>query len=216
MTSETSAIPTPLPFPAPIILQANENRLPRINQANNLLLNQEPINPSDLATDQGEQESDELEPLLALLDEKPLTVGEWEKAANDEGYSRATFFRIKKRLESDKLFQFNRIDKKCSRSPQGIVDVKIDPVGDCQPPEAPESVEIVPRPIEEQTAGVRETIDTTETVLVSGVKFQVGQPVSSLTSPEIAFAQYLMQTVNNDKNSFEKQQRKHDQSTTRH
>ena len=154
-----------------------------------VMIERQDLNPSDLATDQGEQVSDDLEPLLALLDEKHLTVAAWEKAAKDEGYSRATFFRMKKRLDSDNLFQFNRMDKTCSRSPQGIVDVQVDPVTANQPPEVAESIEIIPGPIEEQPAGVRETIETTETVLVSGSKFQTGQPVSSPTNPQIAIAQ---------------------------
>jgi hypothetical protein len=154
-----------------------------------VMLERKDLNPFDLAKDQGEQESDDLKPLLALLDEKPLTVGEWEKAAKDESYSRATFFRIKKRLESDKLFQFNRMDKMYSRSPEGIDDVKIDPVRDRQPCESPESGKILGGSLHKNIPGTGETIETTETALFTGAKFQAGQPVSSLKSPEISNAQ---------------------------
>jgi|GEM_PF-1238364 len=72
------------------------------------------LNPADLAKN-NIQEDDDLEPVLELLDEKPLTVGQWQAAAQAKGYSRATFFRMKKKLELGKRIQFDQREKTCSR-----------------------------------------------------------------------------------------------------
>jgi hypothetical protein len=65
---------------------------------------------------------------------------------------------------------------------------------------------LIDRECQASLPGTGETIETDETALFTGVKFQFGQPVTSLTKSEIAFAQFLRQIVNNHK----KQQSKHD------
>lgn len=52
------------------------------------------------------------QPLLELLQEKPLTTAEWEEAAKRTGYSRPTFFRYKARLKNDGHLKFLVKDKK--------------------------------------------------------------------------------------------------------
>jgi hypothetical protein len=80
----------------------------------------------------------------------------------------------------------------------------VDPVTANQPSEVAESGNILGESPQNQIPGDRETIETTETALVTGVKFQAGQPVSSLTSSEIAIAQFLIQNVNNHENIIRK------------
>ena len=77
------------------------------------------LDPADLKLGEGEEAEDELEPLLALLDENPLTTGDWQGAAEAEGYSRPTFFRKKLRLEEAGRVEFNRKDKTWARA--GVV-----------------------------------------------------------------------------------------------
>jgi hypothetical protein len=69
--------------------------------------------PADFKSE--EAESDEYEPLLSLLNESPLTTGEWLEAAMEIGYSRATFFRDKSVLVEKKLVQISE-DKFWSRN----------------------------------------------------------------------------------------------------
>jgi hypothetical protein len=59
------------------------------------------LDPADLKRTDDVQE-DDLEPLVELLDEKPLTTGEWQAAAERDGYSRATFYRMKQKLVAAK------------------------------------------------------------------------------------------------------------------
>jgi len=73
------------------------------------------LNASDLKVE-GEEDAEELEPLLQLLDEKPLTSGAWQEAAEEAGYSRATFFRKKQELEDGKYLAFNRKQKTWARA----------------------------------------------------------------------------------------------------
>ena len=71
------------------------------------------LSPADFKSE--EAESDEYEPLLSLLNESPLTTGEWLEAAMEIGYSRATFFRDKSVLVEKKLVQISE-DKFWSRN----------------------------------------------------------------------------------------------------
>jgi hypothetical protein len=57
------------------------------------------LDPADLKRGGDEDlQEDDLEPLVELLEEKPLTTGEWQAAAERDGYSRATFYRMKQKL----------------------------------------------------------------------------------------------------------------------
>jgi hypothetical protein len=89
-----------------------------------VMVSREDLNPADLKENERDQSLNDLEPLLKLLDEKALTVGDWEKAAKNEGYSRATFYRMKKKLELEKRVQFNQKDKTCSREPEEKAQVE--------------------------------------------------------------------------------------------
>ena len=73
------------------------------------------LSPADFKTDEV-NEGDNYEPLLSLLDEAPLTTGEWLEAATEIGYSRATFFRDKGYLVEKGLVQINDV-KFWSRNP---------------------------------------------------------------------------------------------------
>jgi hypothetical protein len=64
------------------------------------------LSPADFKTEE-EVEDDQYAPLLSLLDESPLTTGEWLAAAVEIGYSRATFFRDKEYLVKQKLVETN-------------------------------------------------------------------------------------------------------------
>lgn len=70
------------------------------------------LSPSDFKSD--EPEVDDYEPLVCLLDEGPLTTGEWLEAAIEIEYSRPTFFRHKAFLVEKNRVQMNR-DKTWSR-----------------------------------------------------------------------------------------------------
>jgi hypothetical protein len=59
------------------------------------------LSPEDFKSDE-QTEDDDYEPLVSLLDESPLTTGEWLEAATEIGYSRATFFRDKDYLVKQK------------------------------------------------------------------------------------------------------------------
>jgi hypothetical protein len=98
------------------------------------------LNPADLAKDNADQD-DDLEPLLELLDEKPLTVGEWQLAAQAEGYSRATFFRMKKKLEAGKRVQFDQKEKTCSRIQAENISDQVAPADHAQASEQSETAE---------------------------------------------------------------------------
>jgi hypothetical protein len=80
-----------------------------------LMVERPDLDPADLKLVEGEQVDDDLEPLLELLDEKPLTSSEWQEAAEELGYSRATFFRMKQKLESENRVRFDRKDKTWAR-----------------------------------------------------------------------------------------------------
>jgi hypothetical protein len=57
------------------------------------------LDPADLKRgEDADERDDDLELLVDLLDEKPLTTGQWQAAADGEGYSRATFYRMKQKL----------------------------------------------------------------------------------------------------------------------
>ena len=87
------------------------------------------LDPADLKREEGE-EDDDLEPLLELLGQKPLTTGEWQGAAEAEGYSRPTFFRKKLRLEEAGRVEFNRQDKTWARAGAvGAVAAGLAPAG---------------------------------------------------------------------------------------
>jgi hypothetical protein len=63
------------------------------------------LSPADFKTEVAEV--DEYEPLVSLLDEGPLTTAEWNKAAAEIGYSRASFFRDKAVLVEKNLVHIN-------------------------------------------------------------------------------------------------------------
>ena len=66
------------------------------------------LSPADFKSEEA-TEDDDYEPLLSLLDESPLTTGEWLEAAKEIGYSRTTFFRHKNNLVERKLVQINDV-----------------------------------------------------------------------------------------------------------
>jgi len=63
------------------------------------------LSPADFKSE--EPEVDDYQPLVSLLDESPLTTGEWCEAAIEIGYSRATFFRDKEFLVKQNRVQTN-------------------------------------------------------------------------------------------------------------
>jgi hypothetical protein len=71
-----------------------------------LMVERPDLSPADFKLDE-EAEADEYEPLIGLLDNSPLTTGEWLEAATEIGYSRATFFRDKEYLVKQKRVQTN-------------------------------------------------------------------------------------------------------------
>jgi hypothetical protein len=77
------------------------------------------LNASDLRRD-NELGDDDLEPLVELLDEAPLTTRCWQTAAEGVGYSRATFFRMKQKIETAKRVQYDAKSKTWARSNDDI------------------------------------------------------------------------------------------------
>ena len=71
------------------------------------------LSPTDFKSE--EAEVDEYESLVGLLDESPLSTGDWLEAAVEIGYSRATFFRDKDFLVKQKRVQTN-LEKTWSRN----------------------------------------------------------------------------------------------------
>lgn len=80
-----------------------------------LMVERPDLDPDDLKREEGEDD-DDLEPLLELLDPKPLTTGEWQEAAEGEGYSRPTFFRKRVRLEAAGRVEFDRHQRTWARA----------------------------------------------------------------------------------------------------
>jgi hypothetical protein len=101
------------------------------------------LNPADLKRETG-REGDDLEPLLDLLDEKPLTTAEWQEAAAEVGYSRATFFRKKQELEDGKRLDFDRKQKTWAQLGElagPVTDTGSTRAESDKPAETPETIE---------------------------------------------------------------------------
>jgi hypothetical protein len=86
-----------------------------------MMVHRPDLDPANLNSGEGDQEDNELEPLLQLLDEKPLTTSAWQEAAKDAGYSRATFFRMKQKLETGRSLAFDRIEKTWARAEEATL-----------------------------------------------------------------------------------------------
>lgn len=74
------------------------------------------LDPADLKREEGEKAQDDLAPLLELLNQKPLTTGEWKKTAEAEGYTHAKFYRRRKELLRANRVQRDRKDRTWSRA----------------------------------------------------------------------------------------------------
>ena len=78
------------------------------------------LDPADLKGVSGDHaQNDDLEFVLGLLDDGPLTTADWQKAAEVEGYSRATFFRKKQGLETGNRVAFDPKTKTWTRTTSG-------------------------------------------------------------------------------------------------
>jgi hypothetical protein len=93
----------------------------------------------------GEDQAEDLDALLDLVQEKGLTTGEWAAAAKEKGYSRATFFRKKGKLEQGGMVQFDQATKKWSCSNHDETDVLLKTVETSETIETPETAPL-PRP----------------------------------------------------------------------
>jgi hypothetical protein len=92
-----------------------------------LMVERPDLDPADLNREV-EQPDPDLESLLALLDDTPLTTGKWQAAAKEAGFSRATFFRWKSKLEATHRVQFDQRTKAWSRSePEVVVEPYVAP-----------------------------------------------------------------------------------------
>ena len=65
---------------------------------------------------------------MDLLDGEPLTTGEWQAAAEAEGYSRATFFRIKGKLVAAKRVTMDHKSETWTRANDGISQLPVSEV----------------------------------------------------------------------------------------
>ena len=79
-----------------------------------LMVERADLDPTELKQNESEPE-DDMEPLLELLDDKPLTTAEWQEAAKAVGYSRATFYRLRQKPDFTKKLKFDRKDKTWAR-----------------------------------------------------------------------------------------------------
>jgi len=139
-----------------------------------LMVERPDLNPKDLKREEAEEE-DDLEPLLGLLDEKPLTTGDWQKAAEAEGYSRPTFFRKKKKLEDGKRVKFDLKQKTWARG-NGADGVAVAPVEANLSAVQGETSETIETPETSQ--------ETTETPnATQGTKIQQLSVLENITTP---------------------------------
>ena len=89
--------------------------------------------------------------LLKMLVENPLTTGEWEAVALQQGISRASFFRTKADLNDGGHISYNSVDKSWSITP-GLVEI-------IDTPETAETAETVDTRGTSDTAGSGEPGD---------------------------------------------------------
>jgi hypothetical protein len=73
-----------------------------------VMMERSDLDPADLKGEEGEKAQDDVTPLLKLLNQKPLTTGEWKKAAEAEGYTHASFFRKLRELRAANRVQKDR------------------------------------------------------------------------------------------------------------
>lgn len=102
------------------------------------------LSPTELKKN-GEDQAEDLDALLDLVQEKGLTTGEWEVAAKEKGYSRATFFRKKGKLEQAGIVQFDQATKKWGCSNHDETDTHL------QTPETSETIETTHAPNHQAT-----------------------------------------------------------------
>ncbi len=135
-----------------------------------LMVERPDLDPKDLKGEQAE-EDDDLERLLALLDDKPLTTSQWQKAAEADGYSRPTFFRKKVKLEDGKRVKFDRKGKAWSRArtasaaeasptPGGSEAAQRETGETTETRETTETPETGETPESPETAETKETVET--------------------------------------------------------
>jgi len=120
------------------------------------------LDPADLKRAEGEKALDDLAPLLELLNQKPLTTGEWEKVAEVEGYTHATFFRKLNELEKAKLVQKDRKARTWS-----LAGTQLDLAANGPTPD---------------TAETDDTFETFETSDTARTRIRSGHEVSSIKS----------------------------------
>jgi hypothetical protein len=70
-----------------------------------VMIEREDLDPEDIQEEDAISETDE--GIMALLNEKPLSSGEWQSKALEQGVSRATFYRIKALLKDSGYIQFD-------------------------------------------------------------------------------------------------------------
>ena len=99
------------------------------------------LDPADLM--RGDNDQDDRAPLLALLDEGPLTTGQWLAVAEAEGYSRPTFFRKKKQLLATKQVALDEKSETWSRVGQNSLKSQVSRV-ETETPETGEARTICP------------------------------------------------------------------------
>jgi hypothetical protein len=101
------------------------------------------LDPADLkrAGDEDLQD-DDLEPLVDLLDERPLTTGEWQAAAEREGCSRATFYRMKQKLVAAKRVTMDQMSIFWTRAGDDISKSQVSAVSRVETVETTETCEI--------------------------------------------------------------------------
>jgi hypothetical protein len=120
------------------------------------------LDPADLKRAEGEKAQDDLAPLLELLNQKPLTTGEWKKAAEADGYTHATFYRSRKKLLRANRVQRDRKDRTWSQAA-----AQPDSTADGATPD---------------TAETDDTFDTFDTFETAETGIRSGQEVSSIKS----------------------------------
>ena len=141
-----------------------------------LMVERADLDPKDLKGERVEDDGD-LETILALLDDRPLRTGEWERAAQAKGYSHATFFRMKEKIDEGKRVTWNRRERTWARAGAATA---------AEPGPAPAGSRADQRETSEtvETSETTETTETAETPTAgqAAPSVSTGQEVSGLKS----------------------------------
>jgi hypothetical protein len=141
------------------------------------------LDPADLKRAHDEdQQDDDLEELVDLLDEMPLTTGQWQAAAAGEGHSRATFYRMRQKLVAAKRVTMDETSTFWTRAGDDISKSQVSAVSKVETTETGETGETA----ETTTARPAAPVASTSTEVPSLKNISSLNPLSDLIPIRIA------------------------------